>query len=68
MLPERLLTLCLIWTWKAQKGIDYQEDMANYQIALAQEIGKARGPSTIAVGKPSWPKGVAVAYPYALGS
>ena len=43
MLPERLLTLGLIWKWRAQKGLEYGEDMRTYEIALAQEINRDRG-------------------------
>lgn len=68
VLSERLLRLAIVWMWKAQKGTDYQEDMMNYQVALAQEIAAARGPSAFAVGKGTWPAGVNVAYPYSLGS
>lgn len=43
ILPERLLTLGLIWRWKAQKGLDYGEDMAIYQQSLSQEQNKDKG-------------------------
>lgn len=33
-LPERLLKLGAIWNWKQLKGLDYAEDMAQFQIAL----------------------------------
>lgn len=37
VLSERLLTLALVWRWKEQKGLEYAEDMANYERALAQD-------------------------------
>lgn len=43
ILSERLLTLGLIWRWKAQKGLEYSEDMALYQQALGQEQNKDKG-------------------------
>lgn len=43
ILDDRLLTLGLIWRWKAQKGLDYSEDMATYEIALAQAQTRDRG-------------------------
>ena len=43
VLNERLLTLGLIWRWKAQKGMDYAEDMATYEQALMQDKARDRG-------------------------
>ena len=43
LLSERLLTLGLLWRWKAQKGLDYSEDMANYELALGREQTRDRG-------------------------
>lgn len=44
VLDDRLLTLGLVWRWKAQKGMNYTEDMATFEIALAQEQARDRGP------------------------
>lgn len=46
-LPDSLLTLGLIWRWKAQKGLEYAEDMANYNIALSRAQVRDRGPFSI---------------------
>lgn len=43
VLDERLLTLGLIWRYRAQKGVDYSEDMANYEMALAQAMDRDKG-------------------------
>lgn len=43
LISDRLLTLGLIWRWKAQKGLDYSEDMAVYQEALAHDQTKDKG-------------------------
>ena len=43
VLSERLLTLALVWRWKEAKGIEYAEDMANYERALAQDQVKDGG-------------------------
>lgn len=63
-LPERLLTLGLIWRWRAWKGLEYGEDMRNFEIALAQEIGRDKGARVV-----SSPRGLRAqtAYPWALG-
>lgn len=43
VLDARLLTLGLIWRYKAQKGYDYGEDMATYEIALSRAQARDRG-------------------------
>lgn len=43
ILPERLLTLGLMWRYKAQKGLEYAEDMATYEMALAQAQNNDKG-------------------------
>jgi hypothetical protein len=59
-LNERLLTLGLIWRWKAQKGFEYAEDMATYETALAQEQGRDKGASVLrSVGRRMTGAGVA---------
>lgn len=50
VLDERLLTLALIWRWKAMKGMDYQEDIRNYDIALSQAMSRDRGARVIRKG------------------
>lgn len=43
VLPERLLTLSLVWRYKELTGLEYGEDQQNYEIALAQEQTRDRG-------------------------
>lgn len=43
VLDERLLTLGLIWRYRAQKGLDYTEDLANYGLALSERQAKDAG-------------------------
>lgn len=52
VLPERLLTLGIIWLWKSRKGIDYSEEMATFQEALAREVTRAKGPGAIITSRP----------------
>lgn len=47
VLSERLLTLGLIWRYRAQKGLDYTEDMQTYELALAQAQSRDTGPQSI---------------------
>lgn len=65
-LSERLLTLGLIWRWRAQKRMEYAEDMANYEKALAEEIARDRGPRVLTVGRRRT-KAESIAYPGVLG-
>lgn len=62
-LSERLLTLGIIWRWRAQKRLEYAEDLQNYQVALNEEIGRDKGSRIIAVGKARVPFGAEMAYP-----
>lgn len=68
ILPERLLTLGLIWKWRAQKRMEYAEDLKNYEIALEQEIARDRGARILNVGTVRYPANVTMAYPGILGS
>lgn len=68
-LSEDLLKLAIVWMWKAQKLMDYQEDFVTYETALARAIGYDKGPSMFAVGtRVKDPYASGVAYPFALGS
>ena len=67
VLDERLLTLGLVWRWRAQKGLDYSEDMATYELGLSQAMTWDAGARVIR--KPTrrnafgaWP-----AWPWELG-
>ena len=59
ILSDRLLTLGIIWRWKAMKGQPYAEDMQSYQEALSQEQTRDRGARVIRSngnGRWSWPR------------
>lgn len=62
-LGDRLLKLAIIWRWRALKGLDYAEDMQNFEIAFAQEIARDKGARRIVIGKARIPDGVQLAYP-----
>lgn len=51
LLDEQLLLLCLIWRWKQAEGLDYQEDMRNYEIRLSQLSAKDHGSVPIRSGR-----------------
>lgn len=45
LFPDRLLTLGVIWRWKRQKGLAYEDPLAEFEAALAFEIAADRGSS-----------------------
>lgn len=63
---ERLLSLGMIWQWRANKGLPYAEDMANYEALLAKRIADDKGARVLTVGRRRMTKGVAVSYPQAI--
>lgn len=67
VLSERLLKLALIWRWRAQKRLEYAEDLTNYEIALAEEIAKDRGSKVLIVGPQRHPSETVAPYPGTLG-
>lgn len=67
VLEDRLLTLGLIWRWKAQKGLEYAEDMATYETALSQNSARDKGSQAIRKGLPNHLLGTHVAWPWPLG-
>jgi hypothetical protein len=67
LLSERLLTLALIWRWRSLKRLEYAEDMANYEVALAEEVTKDKATRPLVVGQRRMAQGQAIAYPGVLG-
>lgn len=51
VLPERLLTLSLIWRWRQMKRMEYAEDLTNYEIALEKAAGTDKGARILVVGR-----------------
>ncbi|MQX58538.1 hypothetical protein GHK61_19435, partial [Sinorhizobium meliloti] len=43
LFPERLLVKGIIWRWKRQKGLSYEDNLAEFEADLAQEINADRG-------------------------
>lgn len=67
VLDERLLTLGLIWRWRAQKRLEYAEDMQTYEIALSQAQARDRGATVIRSNGRYRPTGLRIGWPWALG-
>jgi hypothetical protein len=45
------------------KRLEYGEDMANYNLALSEEIGRAKGSRIMRIGRPRIARGVSMAFP-----
>ncbi len=43
LFPERLLVKGIIWRWKRQKGLPYEDNLAEFEAGLVQEINADRG-------------------------
>lgn len=67
VLPERLLTLSIIWRWRASKRLEYAEDMQNFEIAFSEETAKDKGSRVLVAGRQRVPYNVKAAYPGPLG-
>ncbi len=67
VLDEDLLKLGLIWKWRAQKKLDYGEEMAEYEKVLAEISGRDKGARVLAEGRLRAPGNMSIAYPRALG-
>lgn len=63
LLSERLLTLAIIWRWRALKRLEYSEDMKNFELAFSEEAGRDRGAKVLSVGRVRIPDDVQTAYP-----
>jgi len=42
-LDDRVLELVLVWVWRAQKSLDYAEEQATAEVALARDIERDKG-------------------------
>ncbi|MGM5020186.1 phage adaptor protein [Tardiphaga sp. 367_B4_N1_1] len=68
VLDDRLLTLALIWRWKSMKGMDYQEDIKNSDIALSQAMARDKGSRPIRKGGSALARlNTRAAWPWNLG-
>ena len=67
LLPDRLLRLGLIWQWRESKGLDYAEDLENYNMALGEEVVSEAGAKVLTYGT-SKISGFKTAYPQAIVS
>lgn len=47
LVPGQLLVLSLIWRWKSAKGLEYQQDFAQFMQSAEQTAARDRGPKVI---------------------
>lgn len=62
-LNEKLLRLGIIWRWRADRRMEYAEDLTNFEIAMAEEYGGDKGSRNLTVGRVRVPASVDIAYP-----
>ncbi len=69
VLDEQLLTLALIWRWRALKRLEYAEDLRNYELYKETCAGEDKG-ATILIngGRSLWAFNGGIAYPWSLGT
>lgn len=65
-LSEKLLELCMLWKWRAQKGLPYAQDQDNYEDAKEKLMTADKGSRIIAIGRPRPPRGISTAYPVSV--
>lgn len=66
ILNERLLTLGLIWRWREMKKLDYTGDQEAFMKAISEYAARDKGSRIQRSGRRR-PRGLSIAYPYALG-
>lgn len=47
LLPEELLRMGLRWRWKKEQGLEYAEDFRDYEMQVADALGRDGGKQTI---------------------
>lgn len=52
LLPERLISLGIIWRWRSNKGFDYAEAMSTYERAVERATSRDRGLKVLRPGAP----------------
>lgn len=67
VLPERLLTLGLVWRWREQKKLDFTGDQEAFTLALSQYANKDKGSRIYRKGRRTFARGTYLAWPYELG-
>lgn len=67
LLPERLLTLGLVWRWREQKRLDATAEQENFLKAFSEISGREKGSRVVRMGSGTAPYDARPTYPGALG-
>ena len=54
LLPEELLLMGLRWRWKKEKGLDYAEDFATYEVQVKDTLGRQGGKPHLRMDDEGW--------------
>lgn len=65
-LSERLLTLGMIWQWRAHKGLPYQEDMETFEALKETLVSDDKGSRMMRLGKVRLPGDLTTSYPQSI--
>lgn len=65
-LSERLLTLGMIWQWRAYKGLPYQEDMQTFEALKEALVGQDKGSRMMRLGHVRLPGDLTTSYPQSV--
>lgn len=68
LLPERLLTLGLVWRWRENKKLDYSGDQEAFTKAISEYASKDKGSRVIRRGGRIPLRGTFMAWPWELGA
>lgn len=68
VLDDRILRLCFIAQWKANKGVDFAADQNSYEMALNYAQSRDKGTKIVRGRGGSIMPGTRIAYPWPLGS
>lgn len=66
-LDERLLRLGIVWRWRANKRLEYAEDLRDFEVAKSAAMSAEKGNQAIVIGRQRVRGGGQVAYPAMLG-
>lgn len=62
-LDERLLTLDMVWRWRASRGLDYSQAKEDFDIAFGEASGRDRGARVLTAGRRRSSLDFPLAYP-----
>lgn len=65
-LPESLLELCMIWKWRANKGLPYAQDQDNYEDEKEKRIAADKGARLLRLGRLRTARGARITYPVSI--